>query len=69
MLPVIDKPRADISKYAPRIITSQINVDKIKDVIGPGGKMINKIIDETGVKIDIEDDGRVCVYSERYRKC
>ena len=64
MLPVIDKPRADISKYAPRIITSQINVDKIKDVIGPGGKMINKIIDETGVKIDIEDDGRVCVYSE-----
>ena len=63
MLPVIDKPRADISKYAPRILTSQINPDKIKDVIGPGGKMINKIIDETGVKIDIEDDGRVCVYS------
>ena len=63
MLPVIDKPRADISKYAPRIVTSQIAVDKIKDVIGPGGKMINKIIDETGVKIDIEDDGRVCVYS------
>ena len=63
MLPVIDKPRADISKYAPRIITSQISVDKIKDVIGPGGKMINKIIDETGVKIDIEEDGRVCVYS------
>ena len=63
MLPVIDKPRADISKYAPRIITSKISVDKIKDVIGPGGKMINKIIDETGVKIDIEDDGRVCVYS------
>ena len=63
MLPVIDKPRADISKYAPRIFTSQISVDKIKDVIGPGGKMINKIIDETGVKIDIEDDGRVCVYS------
>ena len=63
MLPVIDKPRADISKYAPRINTTQISVDKIKDVIGPGGKMINKIIDETGVKIDIEDDGRVCVYS------
>ena len=63
MLPVIDKPRTDISKYAPRIITSKISVDKIKDVIGPGGKMINKIIDETGVKIDIEDDGRVCVYS------
>ncbi len=63
MLPVIDKPRADISKYAPRIETTQISVDKIKDVIGPGGKMINKIIDETGVKIDIEDDGKVCVYS------
>ena len=63
MLPVIDKPRSDISKYAPRINTTQISVDKIKDVIGPGGKMINKIIDETGVKIDIEDDGRVCVYS------
>ena len=63
MLPVIDKPRADISKYAPRIVTTKINPDKIKDVIGTGGKTINKIIDETGVKIDIEDDGRVCVYS------
>ena len=63
MLPVIDKPRAEISKYAPRILTTQINVDKIKDVIGTGGKTINKIIDETGVKIDIEEDGRVCVYS------
>ena len=63
MLPVIDKPRADISKYAPRIFTMQINPDKIKDVIGTGGKVINKIIDETGVKIDIEEDGRVCVYS------
>ena len=63
MLPVIDKPRADISKYAPRILTTKINPDKIKDVIGTGGKTINKIIDETGVKIDIEDDGQVCVYS------
>ena len=63
MLPVINAPREGVSKYAPRIITSKINVDKIKDVIGPGGKMINKIIDETGVKIDIEEDGRVCVYS------
>ena len=63
MLPVIDKPRADISKYAPRILTETIPVDKIKDVIGPGGKMINKIIDATGVKIDISDDGKVCVYS------
>ena len=63
MLPVIDKPRADISKYAPRILTTKINPEKIKDVIGTSGKTINKIIDETGVKIDIEDDGQVCVYS------
>ena len=63
MLKQIDKPRADISKYAPRIITTTINVDKIRDVIGPGGKMINKIIDSTGVKIDIEENGHVCVYS------
>ena len=63
MLPVIDKPRADISKYAPRILTTKINPDKIKDVIGTGGKVINKIIEETGVKIDIEEDGQVFVYS------
>jgi polyribonucleotide nucleotidyltransferase len=63
MLKQIDKPRADISKYAPRIMTTTINVDKIRDVIGPGGKMINKIIDSTGVKIDIEENGYVCVYS------
>ncbi len=63
MLPIIDKPRAEISKYAPRILTTRIHPDKIKDVIGTGGKTINKIIDETGVKIDIDDDGRVCVYS------
>ena len=55
MLPVIDKPRAELSKYAPRIVGTQIKVEKIKDVIGTGGKVINKIIDETGVKIDIED--------------
>ena len=63
MLKQIDKPRADISKYAPRIVNTSIKVDKIKDVIGPGGKMINKIIDETGVKIDIEEDGQVFIYS------
>ncbi len=63
MLPVISKPREDISKYAPRIMMTTISTEKIKDVIGPGGKMINKIIDETGVKIDISDDGKVCVYS------
>ncbi len=64
MLPVISKPRKEISKYAPKIMTATISTEKIKDVIGPGGKMINKIIDETGVKIDISDDGKVCVYSE-----
>ena len=64
MLKQIDKPRAEISKYAPRIITTKINTDKIRDVIGPGGKMINKIIEETGVKIDIEEDGNVCIYSD-----
>ena len=64
MLKQIAKPREDISVYAPRIMTTNINVDKIRDVIGPGGKMINKIIDETGVKIDIEDNGFVCVYSQ-----
>ena len=68
MLPVIDKPRADISEYAPRIVSTQIKVEKIKDVIGPGGKMINKIIDETGVKIDIEEDGQVFIYSNDNKK-
>ena len=71
MLPVINEPRKEVSKYAPKIMMANISVDKIKDVIGPGGKMINKIIDETGVKIDINDDGKVCVYandSERGKK-
>ena len=63
MLKQIEKPREEISKYAPRILTTKISVDKIRDVIGPGGKMINKIIAETGVKIDIEENGDVCVYS------
>lgn len=63
MLPVINEPRKEVSKYAPRIMMANISTEKIKDVIGPGGKMINKIIDETGVKIDINDDGKVCVYS------
>ncbi len=59
----IAEPRADLSQYAPRIVTININPEKIRDVIGPGGKMINKIIAETGVSIDIEDDGRVFVTS------
>ena len=63
MLAVIDKPRADLSPYAPRMITFEIDPDKIRDVIGPGGKTIRKIIEETGVDIDIEDDGRVFITS------
>ncbi|HBK02629.1 MAG TPA: hypothetical protein DDY77_06340, partial [Clostridiales bacterium] len=51
------------SKYAPKILTFSINPDKIKDVIGSGGKTINKIIDETGAKIDINDDGKVFIAS------
>ena len=68
MLPVISEPRKEISKYAPRIVSTKIDVDKIKDVIGAGGKTINKIIDETGVKIDIEEDGQVFIYSTDSKK-
>lgn len=63
MMPVISTPREEISKYAPRIVTTQIKVEKIKDVIGKGGETINKIIEATGVKIDIEEDGQVLIYS------
>ena len=59
----IATPRESISTHAPRIVTIQIPVDKIRDVIGPGGKTIRSIIDRTGVKIDVEDDGRVNVAS------
>lgn len=61
MLKAIDKPREHLSKYAPKIETIKVNPEKIRDIIGTGGKTINKIIDETGVKIDIEDDGTVFV--------
>lgn len=61
MLKAIDKPRENLSKYAPKIETIKVNPEKIRDIIGTGGKTINKIIDETGVKIDIEDDGTVFV--------
>lgn len=60
----ISEPRAELSPYAPRIMTMTINPDKIRDVIGSGGKVINKIIEETGVKIDIEDDGTIYIASE-----
>ena len=57
----ISDPREELSPYAPKIITMNIHPDKIREVIGPGGKVINKIIDETGVKIDIDDDGKVVI--------
>ncbi|MBC8254578.1 MAG: polyribonucleotide nucleotidyltransferase [Ardenticatenia bacterium] len=63
MLETIDKPREDLSSYAPRIITIHVEPDKIGRIIGPGGKMIRAIQDETGVKIDIEDDGSVFIAS------
>ena len=68
MAPVISKPRTEISKYAPRIVSTKIKVEKIKDVIGKGGETINKIIDATGVKIDIEEDGQVMIYSNDSEK-
>ena len=61
MRKTIDAPRPHLSKYAPKIVTMNINPDKIRDVIGPGGKVITKIIDETGVKIDIEQTGEVFI--------
>ena len=64
MLKQLPEPRKEISKYAPKIIHTHINPEKIKDVIGTGGKVINKIISETGVKIDIEEDGNVFIYSQ-----
>lgn len=63
MLPVISEPRKSLSPYAPKLFRLDIDTDKIREVIGPGGKVINRIIDETGVKIDIEDDGRVFVFA------
>jgi len=63
MKKIIDKPRETLSPYAPRIIVLQINPDKIRDVIGPGGKMINEIIDACGVSIDIEDTGKILITS------
>jgi polyribonucleotide nucleotidyltransferase len=62
---VIAAPRPELSPFAPRILTLQINPDKIRDVIGPGGKMINEIIAQCGVMIDIEDDGKIFVTAEK----
>jgi polyribonucleotide nucleotidyltransferase len=63
MLATISTPRNELSQFAPKILTMKINPDKIRDVIGPSGKQINKIIEETGVKIDIEQDGTVFIAS------
>ena len=63
MLETLPEPRTELSRFAPRILSFSINPDKIRDVIGSGGKTINKIIADTGVKIDIEDDGRVFIAS------
>jgi polyribonucleotide nucleotidyltransferase len=63
MMATISEPRSELSKFAPKILTMKINPDKIRDVIGPSGKQINKIIEETGVKIDIEQDGTVFIAS------
>lgn len=63
MAEAIEKPRPQLSPWAPRIVTIQVPIDKIRDIIGPGGKMIRKIVDQTGCTIDIEDDGRVFIAS------
>ena len=63
MLATIDTPRAQLSQYAPRIYTTKIPTDKIRELIGPGGKVIKGIIDQTGVKIDVSDDGTVNIFA------
>lgn len=63
MLAEIPEPRKELSPYAPRIITMQVDPDKIRIIIGPGGKTINAIVEKTGVKIDIDDDGQVFIAS------
>jgi polyribonucleotide nucleotidyltransferase len=63
MAEALASPRPDISSYAPRILTIRVPVDKIRDIIGPGGKMIRSIVERTGCKIDVEDDGRVSIAS------
>ena len=69
MKEAIAEPRSQLSRYAPRVETIQINPDKIRDVIGPGGKVIRAIVAETGAKIDIDDSGRVVVMSPDAEAC
>src|SRR5208282_1436181 len=63
MAKAIAEPRTEVSAYAPRIVTLKIKPDKIRDVIGPGGKVIRALVEETGCKIDVEDDGTVLIAS------
>ncbi len=69
MLPCISKPREEVSKYAPKMMQMKIAVDKIRDVIGSGGKVIQKIVADTGAKVDIEDDGSIFIASEDIEAC
>jgi polyribonucleotide nucleotidyltransferase len=63
MRDTLDKPRAELSPYAPRFVTIKIRTEKIREIIGPGGKVIRGIQEQTGAKIDVEDDGRVTIFS------
>ena len=69
MLPCIAEPRAEVSKYAPKMLTMQIDPDKIRDVIGKGGSVIQKIVAESGAKIDIDDDGTIHIASPDAESC
>ena len=69
MLPVISEPRAEVSKYAPKMLTMHIDPDKIRDVIGKGGSIIQKIVAESGAKIDIDDDGTIHIASPDAESC
>jgi polyribonucleotide nucleotidyltransferase len=69
MLPCIAQPRAEVSKYAPKMVTMHIDPDKIRDVIGKGGSVIQKIVAESGAKIDIDDDGTIHIASPDAESC
>ena len=69
MLPCIDKPRADVADTAPKMVKMKIDVDKIREVIGSGGKVIQKICADTGAKIDIEDDGTIYIAGTDKASC
>ena len=69
MLPVIAEPRAEVSRYAPKMITMHIDPDRIREVIGKGGSVIQKIVAESGAKVDIEDDGTIHIASPDADSC